>query len=132
MKFCQIIEYNIRIIFLEKSYTKCGGDTASRQFSKKSKLSISLDQQSKVLDILFVFIVCQVEDYQNILKLQTTCFLTKLFQKTKKRVWNQSPCLISQQAMLTFCMVFEKKYFSCYIILPDQILLPSSLYFMRN
>ena len=56
MKFGQLIAYNIRNIFLEKSYTKCGGETipSPRLFSKKSKLSISLDQYSKVLYILFL------------------------------------------------------------------------------
>ena len=41
MKFGQSIEYNVRNIFVEKSYTKCGGETISRPFSK---LSISLDR----------------------------------------------------------------------------------------
>ena len=53
VKFGQLIEYNMRNIFLEKSYTKYGGKNISMLFSKKSKLSISLDQYSKVLDILF-------------------------------------------------------------------------------
>ena len=44
MKFGQLIEHNMRNTFLEKSYTKCGGDTIPRIFPKKSKLSISLDQ----------------------------------------------------------------------------------------
>ena len=44
MKFGQLIECNMRNIFLEKSYTKCGRETIPRPFSKKSKLSISLDQ----------------------------------------------------------------------------------------
>ena len=44
MKFGRLIEYNMRNIFLEKSYTKCGGDTVPRLFSKILKLSISLDQ----------------------------------------------------------------------------------------
>ena len=44
MKFRQFIEYNMRNIFLEKSYTKCGGETIPGFFSKKSKFSISLDQ----------------------------------------------------------------------------------------
>ena len=35
MKFGQLIEYNMRNIFLEKSYTKCGGETIPRSFSKK-------------------------------------------------------------------------------------------------
>ena len=43
MKFGQLIEYNMRDIFLEKSYSKWGGETIFRLFSKKSKLSISLE-----------------------------------------------------------------------------------------
>ena len=58
MKYVQLIEYNLRNYFLEKSYKKCGGETIPRPFFKKSKLSISLDQYSKVLYILYsVFIV---------------------------------------------------------------------------
>ena len=48
MKCDQLIEYNMRNIFLEKLYTKCGVETIPRRFSKKSKFSISLDQFSKV------------------------------------------------------------------------------------
>ena len=44
MKFGKLIEYNMRNIFLEKSYAKCDGETSARSFSKKSKLSVSLDQ----------------------------------------------------------------------------------------
>ena len=44
IKVGQLIEYNIRNSFLEKSYTKYGGWTIPRPFPKKSKLSISLDQ----------------------------------------------------------------------------------------
>ena len=43
-EFGQLIEYNIRKIFLEKSYTKCGGDAIPRSFSEKLKLSVYLDQ----------------------------------------------------------------------------------------
>ena len=53
MKFGQLIEYNLINIFLEESYTKCGGETIPRSFFKKSKLSISLDQYYKTLYILF-------------------------------------------------------------------------------
>ena len=49
MKFGQLIENNLRNIFGEKSYTKCGGKAIHKPFSKKPKLSISLDQQSKIL-----------------------------------------------------------------------------------
>ena len=44
MKFGQLIEYNMRNIFLEKSYTKCAGETSPRSVPGKSKLGISLDQ----------------------------------------------------------------------------------------
>ena len=44
MKFGQLIECNMRNVFLEKSYTKCGGETSPRPFSEKLKLSISLNQ----------------------------------------------------------------------------------------
>ena len=43
-KFSQLIEYNMRNVFLEKLYTKCGEETSPKPFSKKSKLNISLDQ----------------------------------------------------------------------------------------
>ena len=43
-KFGQLIEYNMRNIFLEKSYTKCNRKTSPRPYSGKLKLSISLDQ----------------------------------------------------------------------------------------
>ena len=39
----------MRNIFLENSYTKCDGETSPRLFSEKLKLSISLDEKSKVL-----------------------------------------------------------------------------------
>ena len=35
MIFRQLIEYNMRNIFLEKSYTKCAGETIPRPLSKK-------------------------------------------------------------------------------------------------
>ena len=43
MKFGQLIEYNMRSIFLEKSYTECGGEFSPRPFSEELKLSMSLD-----------------------------------------------------------------------------------------
>ena len=44
VKFGQLIWCNMRKIFLEKSYLKYGGETSPKPFSKKSKLSIALDQ----------------------------------------------------------------------------------------
>ena len=47
MKLSQLIEYDMRKIFLEKWYTKCGGEVSARPFFNKSKLNISLVQLSE-------------------------------------------------------------------------------------
>ena len=52
--FGQLIDYNMRNIFLEKSYTKCGGETSPRPFPGKLKQSKSLNQQIQVLYSLFL------------------------------------------------------------------------------
>ena len=55
MKIGQLIEYNIRNIFPEKSYKKFVGETNLRPFSKKRKLSthslISLYFKFKAMEI---------------------------------------------------------------------------------
>ena len=42
MKFGQLVEYNIRNIFLEKSCTKYGGEISLRPFSEKLKFKIKI------------------------------------------------------------------------------------------
>ena len=106
MKVGQLIEYNMRDIFLDKSYTKCGVEASPRPFSGKLKLSKSLDQQPKVFTVCFYYILsCWLSKYiEN--KLQTTCsYLILSIYKKQKEVWNQSPQVI-------FCIIFEEKYFS--------------------
>ena len=44
MKFRQLMKYNMRNIFLDKSYTKCGGEIIPRPFPEKPKLTVSMDQ----------------------------------------------------------------------------------------
>ena len=46
--FGQLTECSMRIIFLEKSSSKFGGEISARIFSKKSKSSISVDHQPKI------------------------------------------------------------------------------------
>ena len=67
LKFGQLIECNMINIFLEKSCARCDGETSPRPFSERLKLSISLDQYSKVC--YSAFIVSQVEGHWNILTL---------------------------------------------------------------
>ena len=54
MKFSQLKEYDMRNIFVIKSYTKYAEETIPRPLSKKSKLNISLDQECQVLNSLFL------------------------------------------------------------------------------
>ena len=62
MKFGRLIEYDIRNIFLEISYSKCGAKTCPRPFSGKSSI-LWIDTLKSV------FIISQVEGSRNILKL---------------------------------------------------------------
>ena len=90
MKYGQLLEYNMRNIFLETSYTKCGVETSPRHFSKISKLSISPDQQSKVLYRLILLYAMSgnikiywnyATDYLHLLQIK--------FKKAKqKEAWN--------------------------------------------
>ena len=89
-----IIEYSMRKIFLEKSYTKRGGETIPRFFSKKVKIehwAYLWITSVKYYSIHFVFIVCKVEGYRTISKL--SCRLLaftshKAFFLKKNDVWN--------------------------------------------
>ena len=70
IKFGQLIECNMRNIFLENSYTKSGGEAIPRPL--KSKLSIALDWNTTHLFLVDALI----EVHQNILK---TRYLTLSF-----------------------------------------------------
>ena len=49
MKFGQYIEYIVKNVFLERSYTKHGEEAIRRPFYERSKLNISLGHQSEML-----------------------------------------------------------------------------------
>ena len=115
----------MRNIFLEKSSTKYVGKTSPTPFSEKLKLSVSLNQWSKSF-IQFAFIVCQVEGYRNTLKLSCEPLLFtsyQTFQKNIKRSGTSLPCFV-------FCIIFEERYFPCYILLIDQVSFSGCLYFV--
>ena len=124
MKLGQLIDYKMRNTFLEKSYTKCRGKTISRTFSRKSELNISLDQQSKVLQSLLLLYtkLRAINIYGSCKPLAFTLHKACFFKK--QEVWNQSHYLL-------FCMIFEEKYFSRYVLLTDQDSLRDCLYLLR-
>ena len=121
VKFGQLIEYNLRNIFAEKSYTKYTAESIPRPLSKISKWSISLDQQCNVFSVCFYcMLIWGLLKYSDV-KLQTTCFyLIQSFFKKQKVDWNQLPCFI-------FCIIFKEKYFSWDILLADHISLSGCL-----
>ena len=93
----QLIEYNTRQVTLEKSHTTFGEEVILRHFSKNSKLSTSLDQQSRVL--YSFFIVWQVQGYQNIFKLRwrSLAFISyKAFLQNKE--WSETSIPVSTSA----------------------------------
>ena len=111
-------------LFFEKSYKKCGGETSPRLFSEKLKLSISLDHSLTFCTVYFYCMTSWGLSKYIETRLQTTCFhlILGFFLKQWEEVWNQSPCLI-------FHIIFEGKYFSCYVLLLHQISLSGCLYF---
>ena len=87
MQFGQLIEYNMKNIFL-KIIHKMWGETIPRPLSKKSKLSKQ-----------YVLIVCQVEVNRNILKISRIphAFTShKAFSKSKKRSGTSLPTSLSE------------------------------------
>ena len=81
MKFGQLIEYNIRIISVEKSHTKSAGETIPIPLSKKSKLSKYLDQQCKVLNsLLYCMLIWGLSRYNEI-KLHDHRILVNEYQR---------------------------------------------------
>ena len=106
MKLGQLIEYNMRNIFLEKSYIKCkmGWRSQSRTFYEKSKLSISLEQQSEFLNLFLLYV--QIKVYQKCCPLAFTLF--KAFLRNKKRSRTSQP--------ISFSAWFVKKNISSHSI----------------
>ena len=106
----------MRNIFLEKSYRKRKGEPSLRAFYKKSKLSISLNQQPDILQSLFLLYV-QVEVYQNILKLRCwplVSTLYKAFLKNRNRsgtslLTSFSPWLLKNM-FLTLCSTNQPNF----------------------
>ena len=112
--------------FSWKIICKCGGNTSPRPFSKKSKLSIALDQQSKVLYSLFLLYV-QVQGYRSLLKGAEHLLLPHIklfffFKKKKKGM---------ELVLLPYFLHDFWKYFLRYALLTDQISQSDCLYYLR-
>ena len=121
----------MRNILLEKSSAKCGGETIPKPFFKKIKIYkltnlqiISLKSYTACYTVIqFVLLLYAKPRTIEIYRKQAADHLLlpyiKLFKKTKGG--------LKLVSLLIFSMIFEEKYFSCYILLPDQNLLPGCL-----
>ena len=96
MEFGQLTEYNMRNIFLVKSYTKCGRETNSRSFSKNQNWAYLW------INILKFYIFCfnclPSWDLSKVIetKLQIICFyLIKALLRNKKRSETSLPASFS-------------------------------------
>ena len=59
MKYGQLIEYSMRKFPLEELYSKCGGGTSPRPFSKRPKLSFLWINSMKIYALfLFIYFYC--------------------------------------------------------------------------
>ena len=126
MKFVQLVEYNLRNIFLEKSYKKCGGKTISRLFSKKNWAYRWIN--SRNFYTVCFYCIPNWGLWKHIeSKLQITCFhliqIFFIFLK-KKVVWNYLP------ASFSVCFL-NKTCFCYYILLTGHISLSGCLHFVR-
>ena len=121
MKFGQLIEY-VMNIFLEISYTKCGGEGKSRPIYVKSKLSLSLDQQSEILYSLFLSGV-QVEVYQTLIKLRcwtiaSTSYNTFWRAKKKSLELFSLPHILHASFLNAFISLNIGEYVYCNCLFP--------------
>ena len=124
MIFGQLMECNMRNIFLGYSYTKRGGETVPSTFLKNQNWACLWISSLKFYTVYFHFMPRWGPSKYIETKPHTLLSPhTKLFQKTKK--------LLELLSLSRFLHDFWRKQFFCYILLLDQILLFSSLYFMR-
>ena len=106
--------------FLKKSYIKCGRETLPRPFYIKSNCAYLLNWESKVLSSLLLLYVKlrTIEIYWNQAVDHLLLPHIKLFKKSKRGMGLAS-------------LLFEEKYLSFYILLPDQVSLSCCFYFLR-
>ena len=126
MKFGQLIEYNMRNIFHKKSYTKFSRETIQYPFLKNQNWAYLWIY---ILNfIYFVSIVFQVEDYQKWLKLSYRPFAFTSYKTFLKKTKRGLELVYLPHFLRDFR---RKKYYCCYILLPDQISMSGCLHFVR-
>ena len=124
MKFLQLIEDNMRNIFLQKLYTKFYGETIPRLFLKNQNWEYLCINSLKFCAVCSYCMPSWGLSKYIETKLHTTwVYLIESLFKSQNRPETSLPPIV--------CMIFKEKYFSCYILLTDQTELSGSFYFVR-
>ena len=95
MKIGQLIEYNTRNIFIEKLYTKYGGEASPRPFHKNQNWTYLWTNSLKCYKVCF-YCMFKSKVYQNIFKLKCRTLVFILYKaffffKKKKRFGTRLP-----------------------------------------
>ena len=134
MKFGQLIECNMRNIFLEKSYTKCGGETSPRHFSDKIKIDHISGYLRNLVSVLIKFgkrqtsvftltkdqswIISEILIASKIWKQDANEHIYHLKMFSTNNTFLLQAILFSRTVMLKFIMnIWRKKFFICFITL---------------
>ena len=100
MKFGQLVEYNMKKPFLEKSYTKCSGVTIPRPFSKKPNWAYLWINSQKFYTACFYCMQGQwLLKYIKLIYSPLAFISCKAFLKNKKRSRTTLPVLFSQSVL---------------------------------
>ena len=120
-KFVPLIEYDIRNFLVEKSCTKCGGQS----FFKRWKLNIFLDQQFEILYSLFCCMSKSrtTKTYWNWVTNHLFFIHIKLFSKTERG--------LKLVSMSHFQHDIWRKYLYSYVLVSDLISFSDCFYFLR-
>ena len=125
MKFGLLINYNMRNIFLWKSYTKCGAEISPEPFYEKWKLSRSRDQLAKISIYFYCIPYWGLSKYIKVGYMPLAFTSYEAFQKPKRGLGLVSlPYILHNFWRKMFLLV-------CSINWPTFILLSNCLYFAR-
>ena len=85
MKFGKLIEYNLKNIFLEKSYTKCGGENIPRPFLKNQNRAYLWINSLK----FYIFCFYCLPSWGLMKVIEIKMQITRIYlTKKQKEVWN--------------------------------------------
>ena len=110
MKFGQLIGCYMRNIFLEKSYTKCGGWTSPRSFSEKLKLNILWINSLSFYTVCFYCMQSWGPSKYMKTNLKTTCFylILSFFLHNLKKKYSSCCILLNWPSFIVWLLLLRE------------------------